>query len=59
MYISVGGGGGPGGAGVPSSQGCEIESRRCPCATGRFPQCTITGLTKAMVCGAPSMGHCT
>ena len=23
------------------------------------PQCTITGISKAMVCGALSMGHCT
>ena len=28
--------------------------------TGHFPQCTlITGLSKAMVCGALSLGHCT
>ena len=27
--------------------------------TGRFPKCTITGLSKAMACGALSLGHCT
>ena len=27
--------------------------------TGRFPQCTIAGLLKAMVCGALSLEHCT
>ena len=27
--------------------------------TGRFPQCTVTELSKAMLFDALSMGHCT
>ena len=53
----------PNGAEVPVSQsdGCEFESLGCLGGTGKFPQCTITELSKAMVglCDALSMGHCT
>ena len=39
------------------SADCGVESRRCPNATGRPLSVSITELSKAMVCGALSMGH--
>ena len=32
------------------SEGCGVESRHCPCATGRTLSVPITGLSKTMVC---------
>ena len=41
------------------SEGCGVESRQCLGGTGRSLSVTITELSKAMVCGTLSMGHCT
>ena len=42
------------------SEGCGVKSRRCPGRHWTFPlSVPITELSKAMVCGALSMGHCT
>ena len=41
------------------SEGCGVESQQFPGATGRSLSVTITELSKAMVCGALSMGQCT
>ena len=44
---------------APQPAGCGVESQWCCNGTGTFPQCTITELSKVMVCGALSMGNCT
>ena len=41
------------------SGGCGVKSQQCLLITGCFPSVSITGLSKAMVCGALSMGHST
>ena len=45
--------------GPSKSEGCGVESRRWLGGIGHSLSVTITELSKAMVCGALSMGHCT
>ena len=48
-----------GSAVASQSEGCGVESQWCPGATGFSLSVAISELSKAMVCGARSMGHYT